>query len=332
MICKNCGAIIGNDAGPCPECGKDPNIKQKKRGPNLSVRVLVLALVILLAAALSYYLYWDAQLKRAQLSNVLASTSTALPSLTSTSIPSSSSETQTAFTGEDYYVFVTPSGSKYHLIGCPSLGEGASQLLRSEAAASGYEPCAVCKADSGPPEKGGEQSSSKPSEESSGNEAATQTTTERRILSPYDTVYITPSGSKYHLRDCETISGSNVSAVPVRTAVSKGYEECSVCLAGSYNGPTDPQTTSAPSTKASTTSQAGSATSTKVQTTTSTASTAKATQSQPQTTKSEYIYYIAAGKYYHNKGCPELNGYEPVAVSEDEIRQNGYLPCPECIK
>lgn len=43
-------------------------------------------------------------------------------------------------------------------------------------------------------------------------------------------VYVTPSGAKYHVRSCRTLSRSKqVSELTVEQARAKGYEPCKVC-------------------------------------------------------------------------------------------------------
>lgn len=45
------------------------------------------------------------------------------------------------------------------------------------------------------------------------------------------TVYVTPKGTKYHKRDCSTLSRSKkVNALDIETAKSKGYTACKVCF------------------------------------------------------------------------------------------------------
>lgn len=43
-----------------------------------------------------------------------------------------------------------------------------------------------------------------------------------------ETVYVTPSGKKYHKANCRTMRGSS-QAIDINYAISKGYEPCSVC-------------------------------------------------------------------------------------------------------
>ncbi len=42
-------------------------------------------------------------------------------------------------------VFVTPSGTKYHLDGCIYLGENKFSVTKEEAISSGYESCSKCQ-------------------------------------------------------------------------------------------------------------------------------------------------------------------------------------------
>lgn len=42
------------------------------------------------------------------------------------------------------------------------------------------------------------------------------------------TVYITPHGKKYHLKDCRTIKNTST-AISLKEAKEKGYTPCKVC-------------------------------------------------------------------------------------------------------
>jgi hypothetical protein len=46
--------------------------------------------------------------------------------------------------GNAQYVYVTPSGTKYHLKSCKSVRNTCRQLSLSEAAYEGYSPCSIC--------------------------------------------------------------------------------------------------------------------------------------------------------------------------------------------
>jgi hypothetical protein len=45
---------------------------------------------------------------------------------------------------------------------------------------------------------------------------------------PETTVYITTSGTKYHLENCRSLKKSKV-AIPLSDAVRKGYDPCKIC-------------------------------------------------------------------------------------------------------
>lgn len=42
-------------------------------------------------------------------------------------------------------------------------------------------------------------------------------------------VYVTPSGKKYHRRDCRTIKGHEMKELTVEEAIKDGYGACKVC-------------------------------------------------------------------------------------------------------
>ena len=42
-------------------------------------------------------------------------------------------------------VYITKTGTKYHLYGCDSLSKSCISIPRAEAIAKGYTPCKVCK-------------------------------------------------------------------------------------------------------------------------------------------------------------------------------------------
>ncbi|MDI6716978.1 MAG: hypothetical protein QME63_08555 [Actinomycetota bacterium] len=45
-----------------------------------------------------------------------------------------------------------------------------------------------------------------------------------------ETFYVTPTGKKYHYRNCRTLTRSKtVIAISKRDALAKGYEPCGVC-------------------------------------------------------------------------------------------------------
>ena len=48
---------------------------------------------------------------------------------------------------EDNIVYITKTGKKYHRAGCRYLTKSATPINKSEAIASGYTPCSVCKPD-----------------------------------------------------------------------------------------------------------------------------------------------------------------------------------------
>jgi hypothetical protein len=41
------------------------------------------------------------------------------------------------------------------------------------------------------------------------------------------------------------------------------------------------------------------------------------------------VYVLREGRYYHQKGCPQLAGATPVVMSLQEAREM-YKPCPDC--
>lgn len=91
---------------------------------------------------------------------------------------------------EDINVFVTKSGTKFHVEDCRTIaGKDATAEPLSEAKKK-CEACAVCK--------------------------------------PLTLVCITATGKKYHTADCK-LAGDNPISVILAYAKAKGYEPCKVC-------------------------------------------------------------------------------------------------------
>ena len=44
-----------------------------------------------------------------------------------------------------------------------------------------------------------------------------------------ETVYITETGSKYHLENCSSLKNSDIISITVDEAVEEGYKPCSIC-------------------------------------------------------------------------------------------------------
>lgn len=47
---------------------------------------------------------------------------------------------------EEYIVYITDTGTKYHVDGCQHLSNSKHEISLTEALVEGYEPCTVCQA------------------------------------------------------------------------------------------------------------------------------------------------------------------------------------------
>jgi hypothetical protein len=126
--------------------------------------------------------------------------------LLSTAISVRAIDTPQSGTKTDPTVYVTKTGTKYHLDGCRSLSRSKIAMKLSEAARR-YGPCSICR----PPVP----ESAKPAPRPAPKDADDPT------------VYITKTGSKYHKAGCRSLSKS---AIPMKLSeASKRYGPCSVC-------------------------------------------------------------------------------------------------------
>ena len=51
---------------------------------------------------------------------------------------------ETQATNQEAMVYVTPTGKKYHLVGCKTIKKSSTAIPLSQAKAEGYTPCKVC--------------------------------------------------------------------------------------------------------------------------------------------------------------------------------------------
>ncbi len=116
----------------------------------------------------------------------------------------SETEPTPVFEGKDRTVYVTKSGTRYHLKQSCA-GENAVETRLSEVFLTN-PPCKIC----------------------ANEETEPPQTTEKTALSDVDTVYITPSGKKYHLS--QSHAGEQATATTVREAESAGKEACRICV------------------------------------------------------------------------------------------------------
>ena len=108
----------------------------------------------------------------------------------------------------DVTVYVTRTGTKYHLDSCRTLSRSKIPMKLSDAARS-YGPCSICK----PPVL---QTGASPSARPGPLKAADD-----------PIVYVTKTGSKYHRAGCRSLSKS---AIPMKLSeASKRYGPCSIC-------------------------------------------------------------------------------------------------------
>lgn len=118
-----------------------------------------------------------------------------------------------------------------------------------------------------------------------------------------DTVYITPSGKKYHRS--ESCAGKNATAVSIKDA-AKSYEPCAKCA----NGASDPSLSSAPAPSTSAVTEDSSSNSTHLN-------------------QSGVVYITPSGKKYHySASCAGKNA---IATTLDEASKT-HEPCKKCVK
>lgn len=115
----------------------------------------------------------------------------------------SETESRPVFEGEDRTVYVTKSGTRYHLKQSCA-GENAEETLLSEVFLT-KTPCKICaNEETDPPQ-----------------------TTETPALVDTDIVYITPSGEKYHLS--QSHAGKNAIETTLGDAIAAGKTPCKTC-------------------------------------------------------------------------------------------------------
>jgi micrococcal nuclease len=107
-------------------------------------------------------------------------------------------------------VYITRSGTKYHIENCRSLSKSKIPITLGEAIQKGYTPCSICK----PPVLGQmvEKPQSRIAEASSAD----------------ITVYVTRTGSKYHTASCSSLRRSRI-PMKLKDACAAGYTPCSRC-------------------------------------------------------------------------------------------------------
>jgi len=89
----------------------------------------------------------------------------------------------------DVKVFVTRSGTKFHVAGCKFVDKDSTAISLADTKGK-YEPCAVCKPDA--------------------------------------TVYATKTGAKFHMKTC-THAGKDPLSMMLAEAKSRKLEPCKVC-------------------------------------------------------------------------------------------------------
>ncbi len=131
-------------------------------------------------------------------------------------------------------VYVTPSGNRYHVSTCSSIsGHDITELTVSDAEDMGRTPCLICNPDTRISYK---QNVSTPAPLYAANTPKGKVYTSgysrfedsQTAASGY-TVYITPSGKRYHRASCWHIKGHDVTAVDVSKAQSSGRTPCKDC-------------------------------------------------------------------------------------------------------
>jgi micrococcal nuclease len=105
-------------------------------------------------------------------------------------------------------VYITKSGAKYHDENCRSLSKSKIPITLGEAVQKGYTPCSVCR----PPTPG-----------AAGEQPRTVKSSTADV-----TVYVTKSGSKYHMASCSSLRRSRIS-MSLKEACAAGYTPCSRC-------------------------------------------------------------------------------------------------------
>lgn len=124
-------------------------------------------------------------------------------------------------------VYLTNTGTKYHLAGCRYLSKSSIPITLAQTAAR-YTPCSVCN----PPAL---NQSSMPATVPSATASAIPSTSVAPQLYSYPTVtqtqtamvYVTRTGAKYHRAGCRYLSKSSI-PMPRAQAMQR-YTPCSVC-------------------------------------------------------------------------------------------------------
>ena len=134
------------------------------------------------------------------------------------------------------------------------------------------------------------------------------------------TVFITPSGTKFHRADCEYV-GEGALQIDSNEALLNGYLPCSIC---------DPMNdgTSAIET---TTSSATTTASTSVTTTASTTeTTTQTTTEHRRLSENDIVYITKTGKKYHRADCAYIDADSCESLSVKAAVSRGLTECSVC--
>lgn len=131
-------------------------------------------------------------------------------------------------------------------------------------------------------------------------------------------VYVTPSGNRYHLSTCGSISGHNITELTVSDAEDMGRTPCHRCNPDTHLAYKHNVSSPAPLYVANTS---------KGEVYTSGYSRFE----DSQTEASGYTVYITPhGKRYHRASCWHIKGHDVTAVDVSKAQSSGRTPCKDC--
>ncbi|MGH9870226.1 MAG: thermonuclease family protein [Candidatus Polarisedimenticolia bacterium] len=119
-------------------------------------------------------------------------------------------------------VFITRTGTKYHRAGCRYLAKSSIPIGLKDAA-SRYGTCSVCA----PPAYREVSPAPRPIGPAEGTTATLKVIVPPKPKEDASTVYVTRTGSKYHLSACRYLSKSKI-PLSLKDAAAR-YQPCSVC-------------------------------------------------------------------------------------------------------
>lgn len=162
--CKKCGAPIDNKSGKCSGCGKQYFRLQNIFSPKIIIGFLIVINVGLAGCSYFWYSGYNYQIQETdKLSEQLSQKNDSISKLEASNadlekrlnnMSSRYFSLQTDYNSikdkanlfDEYVVFTTYTGEKYHSYDCFYIqGHPTYYWLKEEAQAAGYEPCFYCQ-------------------------------------------------------------------------------------------------------------------------------------------------------------------------------------------